>query len=58
MEMDIINDIIKPKNLYLNGDEGQERHANWTELLFDLIFVAAISMLALNVSKDYCFWDY
>lgn len=56
MEMDIIKDIIKPTNLNINGDEDQDRHANWTELLFDLIFVAAISMLALNVSKDYYLW--
>ena len=28
-------------------------HADWLELLFDLIFVAAISQLALNLTADY-----
>lgn len=55
MDMDIRKDLIKPTQMNRIGDQDQERHANWTELLFDLIFVAAISMLALNVSKDYSF---
>jgi len=48
--MPIETDIIPP---ILNED--QQRHANWTELLFDLVFVAAISLLSLNLSKDYSF---
>jgi low temperature requirement protein LtrA len=30
-----------------------EKHANWLELLFDLIFVAAVSQVALNLSENY-----
>lgn len=44
--------IIKP-NLNAPYDEESERHADWLELLFDLIFVAAISQLALNLTADY-----
>lgn len=46
IETDIIPSIL---------NEDQQRHANWTELLFDLVFVAAISLLSLNLSKDYSF---
>ncbi|MDR2873467.1 MAG: low temperature requirement protein A [Methanobrevibacter sp.] len=35
------------------NDEISEKHANWLELLFDLIFVAAVSQVALNLSEDY-----
>jgi low temperature requirement protein LtrA len=52
--MKLRKDLIKPIKLSSKNDE--ERHANWTELLFDLIFVAAISQLALNLSGDYTFW--
>lgn len=40
------------------NDEDTERHANWTELLFDLIFVAAVSQLALNLSYSYDFLSF
>jgi low temperature requirement protein LtrA len=33
----------------------KERHATWLELLYDLVFVAAISQLATNLNKDYSF---
>lgn len=48
-------DQIKPPQLNTPGSDVEERHANWTELLFDLVFVAAISLLSLNLSKDYSF---
>jgi len=49
------NDPIIP-SLYNSGQsEDQERHANWTELLYDLVFVAATSLLTLNLSLDYSF---
>ena len=49
------NDPIIPSRYNSGQSEDQERHANWTELLFDLVFVAAISLLSLNLSKDYSF---
>ena len=36
-------------------DDNEERHSNWQELLFDLIFVAAVSQLALNLNANYSF---
>ncbi|MGZ4856974.1 MAG: low temperature requirement protein A [Methanobacteriaceae archaeon] len=36
-------------------DNNEERHSNWMELLFDLIFVAAVSLLALNLNANYSF---
>ncbi len=36
-------------------EKEQERHATWLELLYDLVFVAAISQLATNLNKDYSF---
>jgi low temperature requirement protein LtrA len=36
-------------------DDKEERHSNWIELLFDLIFVAAVSQLALNLNANYSF---
>ncbi|MEN6329823.1 MAG: low temperature requirement protein A [Methanobacteriaceae archaeon] len=52
--MALRTDLIIPPSLNSKTDN-QERHANWTELLFDLVFVAAISLLALNLSRDYSF---
>jgi low temperature requirement protein LtrA len=46
-------DLIKPPQFNNPEEDDPERHANWTELLFDLVFVAAISLLSLNLSKDY-----
>jgi low temperature requirement protein LtrA len=46
-------DLIKPPQFNTSKRDDGERHANWTELLFDLVFVAAISLLSLNLSKDY-----
>ena len=50
--MKLRRDIIKPPKLYF-GDEAEERHSNWLELLFDLIFVAAVSLLASNLNSNY-----
>ncbi len=52
--MKIRKDIILPPRLR-SIDEEEERHAEWLELLYDLVFVAAVSILALNLSLDYSF---
>lgn len=36
-------------------EKERERHSTWLELLYDLVFVAAISQLATNLNKDYSF---
>ena len=46
-------DFIIPPTLGSTDDQRTERHANWLELLFDLIFVAAISQVATNLSGNY-----
>lgn len=51
--MRLRKDLIKPPKL--NLEEEEERHANWLELLFDLIFVAALSVLALELNYNYSF---
>jgi low temperature requirement protein LtrA len=53
--MDLRSDLFKPPRLNTPEGDDDERHANWTELLFDLIFVAAISLLALDLSSNYSF---
>ncbi|MDP3065500.1 MAG: low temperature requirement protein A, partial [Methanobacteriaceae archaeon] len=53
--MNLRRGLIKPPKLNSTKDRDKDRHANWTELLFDLIFVAAISLLTLNLSKNYSF---
>ncbi|MCE5214329.1 MAG: low temperature requirement protein A [Methanobacterium sp.] len=50
-------DLLISSGLYIN-EENAERHANWTELLFDLIFVAAVSQIALNLSYSYDFQSF
>jgi low temperature requirement protein LtrA len=50
-------DLLLGPRIY-SVDEDTERHANWTELLFDLIFVAAVSQLALNLSYSYDFLSF
>lgn len=52
--MKLRKDLIKPPKLNFE-DEEEERHANWLELLFDLIFVAAVSILALELNSNYSF---
>lgn len=52
--MKLRKDIIKPPSLPM-GSDSEERHADWLELLYDLVFVAAISILALNLSSNYSF---
>jgi low temperature requirement protein LtrA len=46
------NLILKP-DLQFSYDGNSERHSDWLELLFDLIFVAAVSQLALNLNGNY-----
>ncbi len=55
--MKLRKDLIKPLTSHFEDDE-EERHANWLELLFDLIFVAAISLLALDITYDYSFTSF
>jgi len=51
--MKLRKDFIVVPVLRYKGETPNEKHANWLELLFDLIFVAAISQLALNLSGNY-----
>lgn len=52
--MKIRKDLILPPRLQ-SVDDDDERHAEWLELLYDLVFVAAVSILAINLSSDYSF---
>jgi hypothetical protein len=45
--------LIKPPRLRTDAAEEREMHATWLELFYDLVFVAAISQLAGNLSRDY-----
>lgn len=45
--------LIKPPTLRSADEAEVERHATWLELFYDLIFVAAISQLAIRLSADY-----
>jgi len=51
--MKLRKDFISVPVLRYKGDRPDEKHADWLELLFDLIFVAAISQIALNLSNSY-----
>jgi low temperature requirement protein LtrA len=53
--MKLRKDIIEHPKLPSEYDGDTERHADWLELLYDLIFVAAVSILALDLSSDYSF---
>ncbi len=46
-------DFVVLPTLRSDDDQSSEKHADWLELLFDLIFVAAISQIALNLSGNY-----
>src|SRR5512140_30194 len=43
--------LFKPAALHAGKE--QERHATWLELLYDLIFVAAVAQLASLLNADY-----
>ena len=49
------NGLIRPPLLRSGVEKERERHATWLELLYDLVFVAAISQLTENLNKDYTF---
>jgi low temperature requirement protein LtrA len=51
--MKLRKDFIVLPTLRSGEDQSLEKHADWLELLFDLIFVAAISQIALNLSYNY-----
>ena len=41
-----------PRLRTLEADDGDERHATWLELFFDLVFVVAIAQLADGLAED------
>jgi low temperature requirement protein LtrA len=41
-----------PRLRTLEGDDGDERHATWLELFFDLVFVVAVAQLADGLAED------
>jgi low temperature requirement protein LtrA len=41
-----------PRLRVLEDEEGEERHATWLELFFDLVFVVAIAQLADGLAED------
>jgi low temperature requirement protein LtrA len=45
--------FVKPPVLRSSDTSEVERHATWLELLYDLVFVAALSQLANRLSADY-----
>ncbi len=44
--------VVRPPRLRTVESTGEERHASWGELFFDLVFVAAIAELAHNLGGD------
>ena len=51
--MKLRKDFVVLPTLRSNDDQSLEKHSDWLELLYDLIFVAAISQIALNLSANY-----
>ena len=43
---------LEPPRLRTTADPGEERHATWFELYFDLVFAAAFAELATGLAKD------
>jgi low temperature requirement protein LtrA len=43
---------LEPPRLRTTADPGEERHATWFELYFDLVFVAAVGELASALAAD------
>jgi low temperature requirement protein LtrA len=43
---------LEPPRLRTTADPGEERHATWFELFFDLVFVAAVSQLGSALARD------
>ena len=60
MHINFKKGLIKPPILRsgIEKERERERHATWLELLYDLVFVAAISQLAANLNKDYSFFGF
>jgi low temperature requirement protein LtrA len=52
------NGLIRPPILRSGVEKERERHATWLELLYDLVFVAAISQLAVNLNNNYSFFGF
>lgn len=51
--MKLRKDFIVMPILRSSLEDIDEKHADWLELLFDLIFVAALSQIALNLTGNY-----
>jgi low temperature requirement protein LtrA len=47
--------VLPPLRLQERGDEVVERHATWTELFFDLVFVVAVAQLAAGLHQHLSF---
>jgi low temperature requirement protein LtrA len=43
---------LDPPRLRTTADPGEERHATWFELFFDLVFVAAVSQLGTGLARN------
>ncbi len=46
---------VRPPRLYRGERQGNERHASWFELFFDLVFVIAVAELAHTLHDDLTF---
>src|ERR1044072_1801722 len=50
-----VGNLIKRPKLRSIENTGQERHASWLELFFDLIFVLAVAQVAQSLNQDFTF---
>ncbi len=53
MPLVLRKDLYKPPVLRSHIDASRDRHASWLELLYDLIYVAALAQLAAVLTKDF-----
>lgn len=44
--------IFRPPQLRIGAGGEEERHATWMELFYDLLFVAVVAQLSLQLSRD------
>ncbi len=50
-----VGNLIKRPKLRSIENTGEERHASWLELFFDLIFVLAVAQVAQSLNQDFTF---